>query len=42
MTTLITLLIALNLIATPADWDQLSPEEQQEMIEITNEDVADL
>ncbi len=31
ITTIITLLIALNLLSQPADWEQLSSEEQQEL-----------
>lgn len=40
MTTLIyALLIALNFISSPADFDQLSPQEQEQMMSVVTEDT---
>lgn len=39
--TIIAILISLNLLTQASDWDNLTPEEQQEMTEIVITDITE-
>jgi len=39
--TIIALLIAMNLLSSSADWDNLTPAEQEEMTEIVITDITE-
>lgn len=40
MATIIAILMALGLLNSTTDWDTLSSQEQQEMINIVNQDIG--